>query len=108
IFSMTFVPAALAIFVKGKVKHGENRIMRVARRAYEPLLHMSLNKPLLIITIGFSLFIGSVYQISRMGTEFLPQLDEGDIALHALRIPGTGMQQSVDMQLQLESVITDF
>ena len=108
IFSMTFVPAALAIFVKGKVKHGENRIMRVARRAYEPLLHMSLNKPLLIITIGFSLFIGSVYQISRMGTEFLPQLDEGDIALHALRIPGTGIQQSVDMQLQLESVITDF
>jgi len=108
IFSMTFVPAALAIFVKGKVKHGENSIMRVARRAYEPLLHMSLNKPLLIITIGFSLFIGSVYQISRMGTEFLPQLDEGDIALHALRIPGTGIQQSVDMQLQLESVITDF
>ncbi|HAS22960.1 MAG TPA: CusA/CzcA family heavy metal efflux RND transporter, partial [Idiomarina loihiensis] len=55
-----------------------------------------------------TLFAGSAYQASRMGSEFLPQLDEGDIALHALRIPGTGLQQSVDMQLQLEAEIAKF
>lgn len=108
ILSMTFVPAAIAIFVKGKVNHDENRIMRGARRLYEPLLRVTLKQPLLIIVIGFSLFVGSLYQASKMGTEFLPQLDEGDVAMHALRIPGTGLQQSVDMQLQLESVIAEF
>lgn len=107
IFSMTFVPAAIAIFVKGKVNHEENRIMRGARRLYEPLLKVSLKQPLLIVLIGFGLFIGSLYQASKMGTEFLPQLDEGDVAMHALRIPGTGLQQSVDMQLQLESGIAE-
>lgn len=108
IFSMTFVPAALAIFVKGKVSHGENRIMRGARRLYEPLLNASLKRPVLIIVVGLSLFAGSIYQASKMGSEFLPQLDEGDLALHALRIPGTGLKQSVDMQLQLEEVIAEF
>lgn len=108
ILSMTFVPAAIAIFVKGKVNHEENRIMRGARRLYEPLLSVSLKQPLLVIVVGVSLFIGSLYQASKMGAEFLPQLDEGDIALHALRIPGTGLQQSVDMQLQLESAIAEF
>ncbi|MDN7137199.1 CusA/CzcA family heavy metal efflux RND transporter [Pseudidiomarina sp. 1ASP75-14] len=108
IFSITFVPAAIAIFVTGKVNHRENRIMRGARRLYEPVLKLSLKQPLVIIVIGFGLFTGSLYQASKMGTEFLPQLDEGDVALHALRIPGTGLQQSVDMQLQLESVIAKF
>ncbi|KFZ27781.1 cation transporter [Pseudidiomarina atlantica] len=108
IFSMTFVPAALAIFVKGKVSHGENRLMRGARRLYEPLLNTSLKRPIVIVLVGLSLFMGSIYQASKMGTEFLPQLDEGDLALHALRIPGTGLQQSVDMQLQLEEVIAEF
>lgn len=107
ILSMTFVPAAIAIFVKGKVNHEENRIMRGARRLYEPLLKISLKQPVFIVLLGFGLFIGSVLQASKMGTEFLPQLDEGDIALHALRIPGTGLQQSVSMQLQLESTIAE-
>ena len=75
---------------------------------YEPLLNTSLKRPIVIVLVGLSLFMGSIYQASKMGTEFLPQLDEGDLALHALRIPGTGLQQSVDMQLQLEEVIAEF
>ncbi|MDN4501809.1 CusA/CzcA family heavy metal efflux RND transporter [Alteromonadaceae bacterium BrNp21-10] len=108
ILSMTFVPAAIAIFVKGKVSHQENRVMRTARLLYEPVLKGSLKLPILVIALGFGLFVGSLYQASKMGSEFLPQLDEGDIALHALRIPGTGLQQSVDMQMQLEETIREF
>jgi heavy metal efflux system protein len=108
ILSMTFVPAAIAIFVRGKVTHKENHIMRGARRIYEPVLRLSLKQPVIFAVVGFSLFAGALYQASRMGTEFLPQLDEGDIAMHALRIPGTGLQQSVDMQQQLESAIAEF
>ncbi|RUO63648.1 efflux RND transporter permease subunit [Pseudidiomarina insulisalsae] len=105
IFAVTFVPAAIAIFVRGKVTHQENWLMRNARRLYEPVLRFSLRQPLLIIVIGVALFATATFQATRMGSEFLPQLDEGDIAMHALRIPGTGLQQSVEMQIQLEKVI---
>ncbi|MDV6315314.1 CusA/CzcA family heavy metal efflux RND transporter [Idiomarina sp. HP20-50] len=108
IFSVTFVPAAVAIFVRGNIKHGENRIMRAARKAYQPVLRSSLKLPVMVIAIGFGLFAVSLFQASRMGTEFLPQLDEGDIAMHALRIPGTGLQQSVDMQKDVEAVVSEF
>ena len=108
IFSVTFVPAAIAIFVRGNIQHGENRIMRAARKVYQPVLRQTLKLPVVIILIGFGLFAVSMFQASRMGTEFLPQLDEGDIAMHALRIPGTGLQQSIDMQKDVESVVSEF
>ncbi|ASG66363.1 CusA/CzcA family heavy metal efflux RND transporter [Idiomarina piscisalsi] len=108
IFSVTFVPAAIAIFVRGNIQHGENRIMRAARKVYQPVLRQTLKLPEVIILIGFGLFVVSMFQASRMGTEFLPQLDEGDIAMHALRIPGTGLQQSIDMQKDVESVVSQF
>ncbi|WP_224798356.1 efflux RND transporter permease subunit [Idiomarina abyssalis] len=108
IFSVTFVPAAIAIFVRGNIKHGENRIMRAARKVYQPALRQTLKLPVVIILLGFGLFAVSLFQASRMGTEFLPQLDEGDIAMHALRIPGTGLQQSIAMQKDVESVVSRF
>lgn len=108
IFSVTFVPAAIAIFVRGNIKHGENRIMRAARKMYQPVLRQTLKLPVVIILLGFGLFAVSLFQASRMGTEFLPQLDEGDIAMHALRIPGTGLKQSIDMQKDVESVVSQF
>ncbi|MCK7458751.1 efflux RND transporter permease subunit [Idiomarina aminovorans] len=108
IFSVTFVPAAVAIFVRGNIKHDENKVMHSARKAYQPVLRGALKLPVLVIAIGFGLFAVSLLQASRMGTEFLPQLDEGDIAMHALRIPGTGLQQSVNMQKGVEAVIVEF
>ncbi|AVJ56629.1 CusA/CzcA family heavy metal efflux RND transporter [Idiomarina sp. OT37-5b] len=108
IFSVTFVPAAIAIFVRGNIKHGENRIMRAARKVYQPVLQQTLKLPVVIILLGFGLFAVSMFQASRMGTEFLPQLDEGDIAMQALRIPGTGLQQSIAMQKDVESVVSRF
>ena len=82
--------------------------MRGARKAYQPVLRGALKLPVFVIAIGFGLFAVSLFQASRMGTEFLPQLDEGDIAMHALRIPGTGLQQSVDMQKDVEAVVAEF
>jgi len=108
IFSVTFVPAAIAIFVRGNIKHGENRIMRAARKVYQPVLRQTLKLPVVIILLGFGLFAVSMFQASRMGTESLPQLDEGDIAMQALRIPGTGLQQSIAMQKDVESVVSRF
>jgi cobalt-zinc-cadmium resistance protein CzcA len=107
IFSITFVPAAVAIFVRGKVNEKENWLMRKARFIYQPLLILTLKRPMAMISIAVVVVILSGLQISRLGTEFLPQLDEHDIALHALRIPGTGLEQSVSMQIQLGKVIRE-
>jgi len=108
VFSITFVPAAVAILVSGKVHEEENRLMLKARQLYKPLLTLSLKRPLWMLVGAMLLLAISVFQASRLGTEFLPKLDEHDVALHALRIPGTGMEQSVTMQLQLEKVIAEF
>ncbi|MBN7821583.1 CusA/CzcA family heavy metal efflux RND transporter [Bowmanella yangjiangensis] len=105
LFAMTFVPAAIAIFVRGKIVEKENPLMRGARKLYLPLLSLSLKHPFKLVILALLMLVSSVWLASRMGAEFLPQLDEGDIAMHALRIPGTGMDQSVTMQLQLEQAV---
>ncbi|GAB3028558.1 efflux RND transporter permease subunit [Bowmanella dokdonensis] len=107
LFALTFVPAALAIFVRGKVVEQENRLMRAARRLYQPLLSFSLKQSALLVLLALALLVGVGWHASKMGAEFLPQLDEGDIAMHALRIPGTGLAQSVAMQRQLEQVVSN-
>ncbi|MDX1750289.1 MAG: CusA/CzcA family heavy metal efflux RND transporter [Methylophaga sp.] len=108
IFAVTFVPAAVAVLITGKVAEQENPIMRMARWIYRPLLSLSLRLPFIIVLLATLMVSITVYYGSRLGSEFLPQLDEGDIALHALRVTGTGLEQSVAMQNQLESVIAEF
>tara|TARA_R110002072_G_scaffold110922_1_gene238928 strand:- start:1562 stop:4690 length:3129 start_codon:yes stop_codon:yes gene_type:complete len=108
LFSITFVPAAVAVLMRGKVSDRENPVMAFARRSYRPLLDFSIKRPVIVLVVASMLVIVSGWQVTRMGTEFLPQLDEHDIALHALRIPGTGLDQSITMQQQLESEISRF
>ncbi|MCX4188975.1 efflux RND transporter permease subunit [Methylophaga sp. OBS3] len=105
LFAVTFVPAAVAILVTGKVSEKENILMRGARRVYAPVLSLALKMPALLVVGAIILVIGALQVGSRLGSEFLPKLDEGDIALHALRITGTGLEQSVSMQNHLETEI---
>jgi cobalt-zinc-cadmium resistance protein CzcA len=108
IFAVTFVPAAVAIFVRGKVKHRENLLMRAARLAYRPFLSLTMRAPVIVTLAALLFVVWTASLTTRMGAEFLPKLDEGDIAMHALRISGTGLEQSVKMQNQLESVVREF
>ena len=108
LFAVTFVPAAIAVLVTGRVAERENPIMRMVRRGYRPLLTLAVRWPLVVVLFA-TLFVSiTVHYGLRLGSEFLPQLDEGDVALHALRVSGTGLEQSVAMQKQLESVISEF
>ena len=102
ILSLTFVPAAVAIFVKGKVEEKDSFLIRGAKRGYEPVLKWSLLHPTPIIAGALILVVLSLFSASRMGAEFIPSLDEGDIAMHAMRIPGTSLSQSVEMQYAVE------
>jgi cobalt-zinc-cadmium resistance protein CzcA len=108
LLSVTFVPAAVAIFVRGPVSVRENRVMQHAHRAYEPLLRASLRHGGPIVAGALVLVVLSGWLATRMGSEFIPSLDEGDIALHALRIPGTGIEQAITMQRQLETQLRRF
>jgi cobalt-zinc-cadmium resistance protein CzcA len=105
IFSVTFVPAAVAILVKGKINEQENGLMSWLYKAYQPVLSFSLKQPMIVVVFAVALVIFSGVKSSMLGTEFLPQLDEHDMAIHALRIPGTGIEQAVRMQKQLEEVV---
>jgi cobalt-zinc-cadmium resistance protein CzcA len=102
IFSATFIPAAIAIFLRGKISEKENVIMRVARTLYVPLLTKCLTHRSVVASSAAVLVIFSGLLATRMGTEFIPSLDEGDVALHALRIPGTSLTQAIDMQHAIE------
>ncbi|HET7925657.1 MAG TPA: CusA/CzcA family heavy metal efflux RND transporter, partial [Rhodanobacteraceae bacterium] len=104
--SITFVPAAVAVLVRGKVAERENAVMRAARRLYEPLLHAALRFRFAAVSGAVAVVALGAVLASRMGSEFIPSLDEGDVALHALRIPGTGIDQAIGMQLQLDARIS--
>ncbi len=106
--SLTFVPASVATFTTGKVQEKENVVMRGAKAGYKPLLKWSLRHPLIVIFTALVLVVISLFSASRMGAEFIPSLDEGDIAMHAMRIPGTSMSQSVEMQYSVENTAANF
>lgn len=108
LLSVTFVPAAIALFVTGRVEEKENRAMQWARRVYRPALDFVLENRAPTIAAAVVMVVLSALLATRMGAEFVPSLDEGDIALHALRIPGTSLTQSVEMQQALEARIKAF
>ena len=108
LLSLTFVPAAVAMFVTGKVAEKDSRLMGWARRLYAPVLDAALKFRTAMVAAAVVLVAISALAASRMGSEFIPNLDEGDIALHALRIPGTSLSQALQMQQALEAELAPF
>ena len=108
VLSLTFVPAAIAMFLSGKVEEKETRVMRFARRAYAPVLGWALQRRGWVIAGALALLTLCGLLATRLGSEFIPSLDEGDIAMHALRIPGTSLDQAIRMQSTLEARIKRF
>ncbi len=102
ILTITFVPAAVALFLTGRISEKENVLVRWARQAYEPALAFALRNHLATVTAAVLLLVFSGILATRLGTEFLPSLDEGDLLVHALRIPGTSLSTAVEMQHTLE------
>jgi len=105
VLSITFVPAAVALLVRGPVAEHENAVMRAARQGYEPVLRAALRFRYAAVAFAIAVVALGATLASRMGSEFIPSLDEGDVALHALRIPGTGIEQAIGMQRQLDARI---
>lgn len=105
LLSITFIPAAIALFMGDKVAEKENRLMGWARRAYAPVLARVMAAPAVVLTAAAVAVALSLLLATRLGSEFAPNLNEGDFAIQALRIPGTSLTQSLQMQMQIEKAL---
>jgi len=105
ILSVTFVPAAVALFIGRSVEEKESRVMHAARRWYAPALDYVLaNRAVALVFAGLVILLAGL-MATRLGTEFAPNLDEGDMAVLTMRVPGTSLTQSVKMQQQIETTL---
>lgn len=108
VLSLTVIPAAVALFMTGKISEKESRIIVATKSLYKPLLMSAMKMRGLVLSAALTLVILSTWLATTLGSEFIPQLNEEDILLQALRTPGTGLEQSVDMQILLEEQISKF
>lgn len=105
VLSITFVPAAVALGMGERVAEKENRLMGWARRMYAPLLERALAAPAVVLTFAAVAVSVSLVAALRLGAEFVPNLNEGDFSIQAMRVPGTGLAQSLEMQMQIERTL---
>lgn len=102
ILSVTFVPAAVALFVTGEVKEKESRWMMTLKKGYADLLDKAYAFRYVVVTAAVSILILTSAIATRVGSEFAPQLSEGDFALQLMRAPSTGIEESLKIQENVE------
>jgi cobalt-zinc-cadmium resistance protein CzcA len=108
LLSITFIPAAMALLIKGRISEQENRLMIWVKQVYRPVLAwVMVNKAIVLTVALISVLLGGL-MASRMGSEFIPNLNEGDILIQPIRIPGTSLTQSIKMQREIEHTIMQF
>jgi cobalt-zinc-cadmium resistance protein CzcA len=108
VLSLTFVPAMVALCVRGRVKEQDNVLVRVAKWAYAPVLRLALRLRFVVVPLAVAAFGGAVLLFGTLGQEFVPTLDEQDLAMQAGRIPSTALTQSLLMQFQVEKTLSAF
>jgi cobalt-zinc-cadmium resistance protein CzcA len=107
VLTVTFIPAAVALFIGEHVAEKENRVMGWARRAYEPALTRFMSRPKRVLVGAVVIVAATTALATRLGSEFIPSLNEGDLAVAALRIPGTSLSQSIEMQKSIERTLKE-
>lgn len=104
-FSVTFVPAACALLLTGHIREQDNLLVSAAKRIYEPALRRVIDRRAMVVTLAVVLVLACGFMATRMGAEFIPNLDEGDLAIETVRPVSTGIEQAVDMQLHLNRAL---
>jgi len=108
VLSLTFVPAMVALVFRGDVAEKENRFMHAAKTGYTLLLAAVLRRPVRVVAVAAVAFAGALWLFTRLGQEFVPTLDEKNLAVQSLRIPSTSLTQSLAMQGQVEETVGRF
>ena len=105
ILSITFVPAAVALFVTGEVKETESRWMLWLKKKYLKALDMTYLYRMVMLTLAVSILVLTGLLATRLGSEFAPQLSEGDFAIQQMRSPSTSLEESLRMQEMTEKLL---
>jgi cobalt-zinc-cadmium resistance protein CzcA len=108
ILSLTFVPAMVALCLRGRVRDRENPLVALAKRGYAPVLRWALARRGWVVSAAAVLVFGAALLFRALGQEFVPTLAELDLVVQAFRIPSTGLSQSTEMQRVLERRIRSF
>jgi len=106
VLSLTFIPAMVAIVATGTIRHTDSAMMGRLKAGYTPLLRRAIARPMPVIGGAAALFVLSLLVFGRLGQEFIPTLDEKNLAMHAIRIPGTALSQAQAMQLEVEKTVS--
>lgn len=108
ILSLTYVPALLTFVLKGHVSEGESFLIRHAKSLYQPALEfmMRYRSQALAVAAGLVLISGAMFPF--LGSEFIPRLDEGDLAVQIGRLPSVSLRESVDIATQTEKILMEF
>ncbi|MBL8841891.1 MAG: CusA/CzcA family heavy metal efflux RND transporter [Planctomycetes bacterium] len=108
VLSLTFIPAMVALCIRGKVTEKDMFLIRWAKAAYAPIVRLAVKLRYLVVPAAIAGFVGAIVLYGRLGEEFVPTLDEKDIAMHAMRIASTGITQSQSMQYDVERAVAGF
>ncbi len=105
ILSITFVPAAVALWVKGDIRETESGWMTSLKKSYEKTLNVAYEYKAIVLTFAICLLVVTGVLTTKLGSEFAPQLGEGDFAVQQLRSPSTGLEESLRMQENTEKLL---
>ena len=105
ILSISFVPAAVALFVKGDIKETESRWMLWLKDRYQRVLDCAYQYKAVVLTFALCLLVLTGLLATHIGSEFAPQLSEGDFAVQQLRSPSTGLEESIRIQENTEKLL---
>ena len=108
ILALTVMPVMASLFLARKVSRKDAPLVRWSKRVYEPLLRFAVSKPLPVFLVTLSLFAVSLWVASRFGAEFVPKLDEGDMAVQAIRLPSVSLESSIGLTTQIEKELLKF
>lgn len=105
LLALTLIPVLCSYFMTKKVSEEDNFIIRFAKRIYAPLLEFALRQRLLILGGAIAIFAVSMAVFGRLGAEFIPQLDEGSLAVQMIRTTSIGLEPSIKMQTAAEKLL---
>jgi cobalt-zinc-cadmium resistance protein CzcA len=108
LLSMTFVPAMVALCMRGRMREGDNLFMRGAKRLYAPVVRLAVRLRYVVVPVAVAAFVGSLVLFGRLGQEFIPTLDEHDLLIQPIRIPSISLTQATRMQFQVEKTLRTF
>ncbi|MBM3963700.1 MAG: efflux RND transporter permease subunit, partial [Planctomycetes bacterium] len=108
ILSVTVMPVMASLFLARRFKEGETQLLKWLKKAYESMLQFAMSKPGLMFSVAIGLFAISVAITASLGIEFVPKLDEGDLAIQVTRLPSVSLETSIEMTKKVERCLLKF